>query len=429
MHRRTRFLAAAVALPLALAACGGSSETGTSRSSVPASSVTGTITYWDTSDVTSEAPAFQKLIQGFEAKYPNIKVNYVNVPFAEAQAKFKAAAQAGDAPDVMRSEYAWTPEFAGLGYLEPLDDTALNTGLDDYLPAALASNQFQGQLWGVPQVADAPALLCNSSVLQRAGVPVPKSWNDMKDGAAKVKAIGATFTYAPPGAFFTMPYLYSYGGDLLDTTTKKILVNDPQSVQGFQTALDLISAGAAVSPDPLNANAVQQQLFADGLLACVVNGPWSIAKTLSGPGFTDPANLTINPTPAGSQKGASPIGGHNYTVYAGSQNKDADYLFIEFMNSEASQVQLAETLGLLPSRVSAFKDVETSSAPTARYVTAFRPILDSARARPWIPELGQIFPPMDVEWIKMYTGQVTAQQGADSMAASWKTFLPTDYTD
>jgi len=36
---------------------------------------------------------------------------------------------------------------------------------------------------------------------------------------------------------------------------------------------------------------------------------------------------------------------------------------------------------------------------------------------------------MDEQWVRMYTGGVSAQQGADNMATAWLEFLPSDYTD
>ena len=76
------------------------------------------------------------------------------VPFGEAQNKFKTAAQSGSgAPDILRSEVAWTPEFASLGYLYALDGTPLLEG-NDYLSAPLSSNVYDGKTYGVPQVTD-----------------------------------------------------------------------------------------------------------------------------------------------------------------------------------------------------------------------------------------------------------------------------------
>src|SRR5689334_19143124 len=123
MRRVLTSAAVAAALALAVTACGdGSGDPGSApaKSAAPAE-VSGTVTWWDTSDATTEGPVFQEIVKDFEAKYPKIKVNYVNVPFAEARDKFKTAAQSGSgAPDVLRTDVGWVAEFASLGYLAPL---------------------------------------------------------------------------------------------------------------------------------------------------------------------------------------------------------------------------------------------------------------------------------------------------------------------
>ena len=51
------------------------------------------------------------------------------MPFDQAQNKFKTAAESGSgAPDILRAEVAWVPEFASLGYLYALDGTAAARG-------------------------------------------------------------------------------------------------------------------------------------------------------------------------------------------------------------------------------------------------------------------------------------------------------------
>src|SRR5215475_5933765 len=111
--KRRFAVAAAVAAAVAIAAAGCSSSSGSSKASTDPASVSGTVTWWDTSDATNEAPNYKTLISQFEAKYPKIKVNYVNVPFSDAENKFKTAAQSGSgAPDVLRADVGWTPTFA-----------------------------------------------------------------------------------------------------------------------------------------------------------------------------------------------------------------------------------------------------------------------------------------------------------------------------
>ena len=126
MAKRGAGIAAIAALALAASACSSSKSSGGTSPAANAdpASVKGTVTWWDTSDATNEGPNYQPIIKAFEVKYPNIKVNYVNVPFSDAKDKFKTAAQSGNgAPDVLRADVGWTPAFAQLGYLQPLDGT------------------------------------------------------------------------------------------------------------------------------------------------------------------------------------------------------------------------------------------------------------------------------------------------------------------
>lgn len=116
---RRAFSAATIvaALALAVSACGGGTDDPAAAPAQSAaadpSKVSGEITWWDTVRPDSEGPTFQALIKEFAAKYPNIKVKYVNVPSDQAQGQFQTAAQAGTgAPDVIRSEVAWTAQFA-----------------------------------------------------------------------------------------------------------------------------------------------------------------------------------------------------------------------------------------------------------------------------------------------------------------------------
>ena len=231
MRRGIKGLAVIAALPLALAACSSGSDSGgdSSPSPVNPSDASGTVVFWDTSDSTNEAPAFKELIKKFEAEYPNVKVDYQNVPFSEAQNKYKTAAQADNAPDVLRAEVAWTPEFASLGYLLPLTGTALDTP-DAYLPTPFSSNVYENVQYGVPQVTDAPGLLYNKKILEDAGVAVPTTWDEIAAAHDKIKALGGIDTlYGPVGAYFTQPYIFSYGGNTLDVDNKKVLINDAGS--------------------------------------------------------------------------------------------------------------------------------------------------------------------------------------------------------
>ncbi len=422
MRRIVRSAAALAALALAVTACS-DSGTGASQAAKDPQSVEGTVTWWDTSDATNEAPAFKELIAKFEKQYPKIKVDYVNVPFDAAQNKFKTAAQSGSgAPDVFRSEVAWTPGFAKLGYLQPIDGTPAADGADDYLAGPVASTKFDGKTYGVPQVTDTLALLYNKDLLAKAGVQPPKTMDELKTAALAIKAkTGAGGVYLNPGGYFLLPFLYGEGGDLVDVEAKKITVNSPEAVKAVDRAKDLIASGAAMKPDFADGYNNMQASFKDGKVAMVINGPWSVADDLSGKAFKNAGNLGIAPVPAGgSGKAGAPTGGHNYVIYAGSKNIDASYLFVKFMNSAENQAFLASKLSLLPTRKTAYKD---ASVQASAVVKEFGVVLETAKPRPAIPEGGDLFKSLDENYVKVLNGSSTTQKGLDDVASAYEQLL------
>ncbi|NYI05196.1 extracellular solute-binding protein [Allostreptomyces psammosilenae] len=430
--RRIHLLGVVACLALTATACGGGDSgdggnggNGGNASADPAS-VSGTVTYWDTSDATNEAPVFEELIAQFEEQYPNIDVEYVNVPFDQAQNKFKTAAQSGDgAPDVIRAEVAWTPEFASLGYLAPLDGTPAMSNYEDYLAGPAATGVFDGVTYGVPQVTDTLALLYNREIFEQAGVEVPTTWEEMAQIAPTIKdKTGADATYLNPTGYYSLPFIYGEGGDLLDVEGQKITVNSPEAVAGWETMKSLIDEGVSVRPDLAQGYTNMQAAFGAGDVAMVIEGPWGVGQITSGEAFGGSTeNLGIAPMPGGSAGAGTPVGGHNYAAYAGSDALDASYLFIEFMNSAESQTTLATELGLLPTRSSVY---EADGVAENQLIADFKAVLDGAVARPSIPEAGLLFTPLDVNVPEMIGGE-DPQKSLDDVAENYREFL-TDWS-
>ncbi|WP_169946230.1 extracellular solute-binding protein [Microbispora sp. H11081] len=426
MRRLLPAAAVAAALALAVTGCGdGSGDAGPAPagSAAPAE-VSGTVTWWDTSDATTEGPAFQEIVKGFEAAYPNIKVNYVNVPFADARDKFKTAAQSGSgAPDVLRTDVGWVAEFASLGYLAPLDGTTAVDKPEELLPVPAASARFGGKTYGVPQVTDTLGLLYNKELLKKAGYDEPPAtMADLKKVALDVKSkTGAGGIALNVDAYFLLPFIYGEGGDFVDVQNKKITISSPQSVAGVRIVEDLITSGAAVKPALQDSYTNAQTAFKDGKVAMIFNGPWSNADNLGGKVFKDnPDNFGVAPVPAGSAKAGSPLGGHDYTVYAGSKNLEASYLFVRYMASAESQAKIAGKLGLLPTRTPAYSAPEATANPK---IAQWQKPMETAVERPWIPEAASLFQPLVEGYQKLAGGQTSTEPMLKDVATAYQGIL------
>ncbi|MBB6171597.1 arabinogalactan oligomer/maltooligosaccharide transport system substrate-binding protein [Nocardiopsis mwathae] len=411
--------AAALGLALALPACG---------TGAPAPEATGEITFWDTSDATTEAPAVRRLIDEFNAAHPDYTVHYENVPFADAQDTFKTAAQSGDgAPDVLRADVGWVAELAALGYLAPLDGTPALEDPDDFLPTPYSSTRYEGATYAVPQVTDALGLLYNTELLAEAGhTEPPATMADLKRAALDVGErtdADGLYLNAADG-FFLLPHYYAHGGDLLDTEAQRITVNDGAGVAALEEVLDLIESGAAARPALTDTYATMQTAFKEGDVAMIFNGPWAMGDLRAGSAFAeDPANLGVAPVPAGPGGQGSPTGGHDYAVYAGSGEAEAAHAFIRFMASADTQAALSEELGLLPTRASVYEREEVASHPTVR---DFAPVVETARPGVWIPEGGTLFEPFTKQLPAAVSGSATAQEALDGVAADYRAALGWD---
>ncbi|MFJ9429957.1 extracellular solute-binding protein [Streptomyces sp. NPDC101490] len=421
MRRGIAATALVAALGVTLAACG--SDSGSNGGgSTGSGELSGTVTWWDTSTVGSEDKVFKKVAEDFRKKYPKVTVKYVNVPFGEAQNKFKNAAQSGSgAPDVIRSEVAWTPEFADLGYLAPLDGTPALKGADDFLEQAAASTKYNGKTYAVPQVIDSMGIFYNKKIFKDAGVAVPKTIDELKTVSAKIKEkTGKTGLYLRgDDPYWFLSFLYGEGGDLVDAEQKKIVIDDEKGVKALATVKDLVDSKAAIT-DATNGWDNMQSSFKDGKVAMMINGPWAVADTYAGKEFADRANLGIAPVPAGSAGQGAPQGGHNLAVYAGSKNLDASYAFAEYMTSAETQATVAKELSLLPTRQSVYIKPDVA---TNEMITFFKPVVDKAVQRPWIPEGGSLFEPVKVEYTKVLTGQSTPEAGAKAIGDSYRKLL------
>lgn len=412
---RRRVLALAAATALAVTACGESASdqsNAAEQANNDPRSVKGTVTFWDTSDATTESPAYRELAKRFEQEYPNIKVDYVNVPFDGADDKFKTAAQNGDgAPDVMRSDVGWTATFAALGYLQPLDGTPALKDSDDYLPVPMESNVYEGKTYGVPQVTDTLALLYNKDHFAEAGITEPPAtWDELREAAEKIEdeVPRTKGIFLNADSYYLLPFVYGEGGDYVDVEAKRITIDSPEVNAAVGTVRELVSDGVGTTDTSANKYTNMQDGFKKGTVSMIINGPWSVSDALSGEAFDDPANLGVAPVPAGPKGQGGPIGGHNYTVYAGSPDLAASYLFVEFMNRPENQAYVAGENNTLPTRTSVYDKPEVSDN---EILTAFQKPIELAKPRPAAPGAGTLYDLFSPFYEQILGGQASVEDG------------------
>jgi len=418
MRRGIAATALVASFALAATACGGSDSGDKAEGPV-------TITWWDTSNATNEAPTYKALIKDFEAANKDVKVKYVNVQFDQAQNKFDTAAGASGAPDVLRSEVGWTPAFAKKGYFLPLDGTEALADESKFKPNLIEQAKYDGKVYGVPLVTDTLALVYNKQLFEKAGVEAPKTWDDLKAAAATIKAkTGADGYWGSTQAYYAQTFLYGEGTDTVDASAKKITVTSAAAKKGYGTWLSLFSGkGLHKADTTADAYAHIQDAFVNGKVAAIIQGPWEITNFYKGSAFKDKNNLGIATVPAGSTgKAGAPTGGHNLSVYAGSDSahQKAALKFVNFMTSAKSQSTIALKNSTLPTR----DDAYTAEVKADPGIAGYQTVLAAAQPRPALPEYSSLWTPLDTELVSVAGGKESLDKGLSNAEVAIAKLVP-----
>src|SRR3954447_2662579 len=256
-------LAAATLAVAALAGCGGSSSSNDSSSaggSVNTKPASGTLDVWLAGLFAGATPgsAYRKWIdaqdQRFEQAYPGSKVNITLLPANNDQfsAKLQAAFTAHQVPDLMLiySGGYTTPYIPSMLQLNSYIDKS--SGMYDSISnwdlscADLDCQEGKGQIYGVPIDFGSYALFYNKSLLKKAGVQPPKTFDDLLSACTALKAHNTIpVAYGDGDGYSThnwVTYMYaSYfdSGDVGRLNDGSMKYTDPKVVDPLQTLIQL----------------------------------------------------------------------------------------------------------------------------------------------------------------------------------------------
>ena len=125
------------------------------------------------SAVGSEAEAIRRQLDRFHAAHPSIRVELRATPDASDQRHQLYVqwlnARAPD-PDVLQLDVVWTPEFAAAGWIQDLDQFHVPT--EDFFPAAVAANRWNGAVYALPWFIDVGMLYWRTDLMAHPPVDV-----------------------------------------------------------------------------------------------------------------------------------------------------------------------------------------------------------------------------------------------------------------
>ncbi|MEV0095015.1 sugar ABC transporter substrate-binding protein [Streptomyces sp. NPDC050738] len=231
-RRAAAVAAVAVTSALVITGCGSSGGSGSSDGA--SGKVEGTVKFQTWNLKTNFKGYFEGVIAGFEKKYPDVKVEWIDQPAEGYADKLSADATAGTLPDVVNVSPDLATPLAKAGLALNLDDAAAKYK-GEYLDGAWTSHEMPGKkgTYAFPWYLNTGPMFYNKKLFKDAGLDPEKPpttydalFKDALDMADKSNGKIAMLANAPAVEDFGR-----YGVKMMNDDLTSFTFNEPKGVE------------------------------------------------------------------------------------------------------------------------------------------------------------------------------------------------------
>lgn len=427
-----------VVLSMIIAACGQPKvvETATQVSNVSevATPTTSqekvTLTFWAYEGYQDFLPL---LIQGFEAKYPNIKVELTNIPEDQYGTKVETALAAGAPPDL---GFTGDIKWYRTGVWLPLDDMIKEQGIDLSTwnqgiigPAGVENAEevckYQDKVYCLGSYTGAVMLFYNKDMFDAAGIAYPAPWPPMN--VDKYAEIACKLTNKDKEIWGTAngdPVTWLPWETVVSADGKKVtgIVNGPTSVHVHEVVAKMMQDGCAPSLNVMDPWQQGVDFFSQGKLAMVITDFQSLFKI-------ETAKIKYGVAHIPAPDGVKPffnVWTDSIGVFAKSAHPKEASLFVAFQATEGQRIRVEKT-GDVPVSSKVAKDLNWAGDIPGRQEAL--QVLAHARPNVYMPNRWDVAGPLFDAFGFIVSGEKTAQKALDDAAQPMQENLDKAWAD
>lgn len=231
--------------------------------------------------------ALQNLVEGFQDKYPDIKVDIESMSLDQYANVLKMKMASGDAPNIIQGNPKSYREFIDTGNILDITNQDFVKRID---PQFIVNVTIDSKVLGVPMDLMLSGVYYDKDIFNSAGVTVPKTWPDFIRACETLKSKGITpiaAGYKDQASIGGACYTEAYGTPLSEMpdfraqvmSGEKELADFPE-FKAFLQRFDL--RNKYVNEDALQIGIDRaEQMFATGKAAMIVLGSWGIGAVRS----------------------------------------------------------------------------------------------------------------------------------------------------
>jgi putative chitobiose transport system substrate-binding protein len=309
---------------------------------------------------------FNQVIANFEAKHPDIKVRWVDVPWSAMESKILASVSANTAPDVVNLN----PDFAALlaernAWLD-LQEQVSQEARSQYLPNIWTANQIktcqeetcQTTTFGLPWYLTTQITIYNQDLFKQAGITQPPTTYEQLAQVAqqireKTGKYGFFVSFVPEDSAQVLQSLVQMGVKLIDENGKAAF-NTPVGIAAFEYWVNLYQNDLLPREVLTQGHRRAIELYQAGEIAILTSGPQFFqAIAINAP---DIAKVSTAAPQITGKTGQKTVAVMNVVIPRNSDQPDEALQFALFLTNSINQLAFAKAANVLPSTVDALKD-------------------------------------------------------------------------
>lgn len=332
-------------------------------------------------------PATQKLIDAFNSKQDKYKVEWTQMTNDSAQMHdqlLNSLSSGSSEYDVLSLDVVWAGEFAGAGYLEPIDvkmnEAKYNKA--DFNAGSMASGNYKGKQYTLPFFPDLGLLYFRKDIVS-------------PEDAAKLE--GGQYTYDD---LYAMAQKYTgknntkYGFVYQSKQYEGLTVNVTEFSKSYQDVKGGLETmykftKAPFSPkDILNFTEAETHTnFEQGNAVFARNWPYAFGRIK---GQEDGVTIKTDQVGIAPLPNGGSVGGWLLSLNKNSKHVDGAWEFVKFAAGEEGQKIMSTEGGYLPGFNTLLDNADVKSKNEMLTYPGFQKALTTTIARPVSPEYSKV---------------------------------------
>lgn len=315
------------------------------------------ITFW-TLQLSDFSNYINQIISEYETLHPNVKIKWIDVPYAEGEKRALASILSSDVPDIINMNPSFGATLASKGALLNIKNHVPKEDYNKYIPESWYASSAYGMTFGIPWYITSAITIYNKKILSDAGIndySSIKTYEDLEKISPVIKQKTGKYVLMPnlTENGYLLKIFNKYDIPLIDKTGKKAIFNTPEAVKILDFWTKMYQNKYIPAESITESHRASLEKYEAGETAYIVAGA-NFLKNIKSDAPKIYETSGISPQLTGSSKKID-FSLMNLVVPIKSKNPEIAVDFALFLTNSKNQLNFCKLAPILPSTKEALK--------------------------------------------------------------------------